>query len=291
MSNTVSVVVPAYNAGPFIRQCVKSILQQSHPPAEILVVDDGSTDQTAGIVSKFADPVHLLRQDNRGVSSARNRGLWEATGSLVAFCDADDVWLPRKLQMQAEALAAHPDASAAFSGATKVDADLQPVGVIPCPALDEVTFGDLLRHERGRVPPQIPSTLLARKELLDRAGEWDPQLSDAADWDMALRLRRLGPFVGPRDSLIWYRVHPGGMSSKARLRASDAKRLFQKLVTSAVPEDLAEIRAAWGRNAVVMAASLAKTEGFPVAAAWLLGEFRRNPWPVGKACISRMIYG
>jgi glycosyltransferase involved in cell wall biosynthesis len=289
MLDNVTVVVPAYNAERFIGQGLKSILSQTLPVAEVLVVDDGSTDGTAGVVSRFGGPVRLLHQPNAGVSTARNRGLQEAAGRFVAFCDADDLWLPSKLEKQMEALTANPSASGALSGAMEVDADLEARGAVPCPTLHEVTWRDLLWHKRGEIPPGVSSTLLAGKKFLDEAGGWDPLLSDAADWDLALRLRRLGPFVGPRDPLIWYRVYAGSMSSRARLRASDAQRLFGKLMTSAAPGELSEIRAAWGRHAVVMAASLARSEGFSSAVPWLLGEVARHPWPVGKACLARMV--
>ena len=284
----VSVVVPAYDAEPFIGDCLESILSQTSPVSEILVVDDGSTDRTSEIVSGFGGPVRLIRQENAGVSAARNRGLEEATGPLIAFCDADDLWLPGKLRIQTELLAGEPGASAAFSGVLEVDERLDPSGPIPCPPLHEITVLDLLWHRTGEIPPQIPSTLLARKEKLDAAGGWDPDLSDAADWDLAVRLRRLGRFVGTCEPLVRYRVHSASMSSKTRLRAADAKRLFEKILAASPPGDLSEIRAAWGGNVVVLAASLARGEGAASALPWFLTEFARNPWWVGRALISRI---
>jgi len=286
--DVVTVVVPAYNAERFIEACLRSILSQTHTVAEVLVVNDGSTDSTEEIAAGIGEPVRVLTQENAGVSVARNLGLREASAPFVAFCDADDLWSPEKLERQMAVLASHPSASAAFSGAMEVDDALETLGVIPCPSLPDISISDLLFHRRGEIPPQISSTLVARKGRLEKAGGWDPDLSDAADWDMALRLRRLGPFVGPCDPLIKYRVHPGSMSAGTRLRAVDARRLFAKHLAAAAPEDRPEIRAAWGRNTLVLAASLARSEGFPAAAGWLSREVIMDPWPVGKALIGRL---
>lgn len=288
-SDPVTVVVPAYNAERFIEECLRSILSQTRAVGEVLVVNDGSTDSTEEIAVGIGGPVRVLSQENAGVSAARNRGLEEASASFVAFCDADDVWFPEKLEKQMAALASHPSASAAFSGVLEVDGALEALGVIPCPSLEDLSISDLLFHRRGEIPPQISSTLVASKGRLEEAGGWDPDLSDAADWDMALRLRRLGPFVGPCDPLIKYRVHPGSMSARTRLRAADARKLFAKHLRTAAPEDRSEIRAAWGRNTLVLAASLARGEGLPAAAVWMVREVIKHPWLVGKALIDRML--
>ena len=111
---TVSVVIPCYNGAPFLRDTLGSATNQSHPPIEVLVVDDGSTDDSAAIADSFGPPVRVIRQENQGESVARNRGIDEARGSWIAFLDADDLWEPTKLQRQLEvagtdALATHTE--------------------------------------------------------------------------------------------------------------------------------------------------------------------------------------
>jgi glycosyltransferase involved in cell wall biosynthesis len=96
----VSVVIPCYNGASFLKQTLESALQQTIPPVEILVVDDGSTDNSAEIAAEFGSPVRVVRQENRGESVARNRGIDEARGDWVAFLDADDLWAPTKLERQ-----------------------------------------------------------------------------------------------------------------------------------------------------------------------------------------------
>ncbi len=111
MTETYSVVIPAYNAADTIADALNSILDQSIPPAEIIVVDDGSTDATASIVKSFGPPVILLSQKNQGCGAATNTGMNHVTSSLTAFLDADDVWLPNKASIQLRRLEESPELS------------------------------------------------------------------------------------------------------------------------------------------------------------------------------------
>jgi len=105
----VSVVIPTYNSAAYIGRAIRSVRCQTYPAHEIIVVDDGSTDDTESAVSEFAGEVRYIRQSNTGVSSARNNGIHAAEGEWIAFLDADDEWLPSKLQRQVELLQRHPD--------------------------------------------------------------------------------------------------------------------------------------------------------------------------------------
>src|SRR5687768_3446883 len=104
----ISVVIPAYNGEVFLEQAIQSALEQTWPRAEVVVVDDGSTDRSAEIAASY--PVKLVRQENRGVAAARNRGIDEARGDLLSFLDQDDIFRPEKLERQFEALRTQPDA-------------------------------------------------------------------------------------------------------------------------------------------------------------------------------------
>src|SRR5438045_1880854 len=97
MFPSVSVIIPCYNAAEFLAECLDSVCRQTVPPAEVIVVDDGSTDATAQIARAFGPPVRVISQANAGPSAARNRAMDEAQGDWVAFSDADDVWQPNKL--------------------------------------------------------------------------------------------------------------------------------------------------------------------------------------------------
>src|SRR5262245_53259028 len=96
----ISVVIPCHNAAAYLRSSIDSVLAQTVPPREILVIDDGSTDESATVAMSYAPRVRVVKQTNRGPASARNRGIEEATGEWIAFLDADDVWRPQKLERQ-----------------------------------------------------------------------------------------------------------------------------------------------------------------------------------------------
>ena len=114
MNARVSVVIPAYNMARYVGASIESVLAQTLPPDEVIVVDDGSSDQTAKVVEEFAAHVRLLRQEHMGYTVAMNRGIQEATGSLLAFQDADDLWEPEKLERQCAAIDTNPDVDAVF---------------------------------------------------------------------------------------------------------------------------------------------------------------------------------
>src|SRR5258708_5856521 len=104
----VSVIIPSYNCGRYVTEAVDSALAQTHPPAEVIVVDDGSTDDTEERLRPYSGRIRYLRKENGGVATARNRGIHEAVGELIAFLDSDDSWHPRKLEIQIEYLRQNP---------------------------------------------------------------------------------------------------------------------------------------------------------------------------------------
>src|SRR5438309_10234328 len=120
---TVSVVIPTYNHARFLTRAVDSVLAQTLSPAEVIVVDDGSTDETHAVLARFGGRVRAIRQENGGVAAARNNGVRMSTGHLLAFIDADDIWLPDKLRCQVERFIAEPDLGLVHCGGEDVDAD------------------------------------------------------------------------------------------------------------------------------------------------------------------------
>ena len=97
-SPSISVVIPVFNGEKYLAEAIQSVLNQTVPPSEIIVVDDGSTDHTAAVCREFADQIHYLKQENHGAAAARNLGIKEAAGTYLAFLDADDLWMPTRLQ-------------------------------------------------------------------------------------------------------------------------------------------------------------------------------------------------
>ncbi len=285
---SISVVIPAYNAARFLRSTLESVLAQSYPVSECIVIDDGSVDSTADIVAEFGHPVVLISQTNQGVAAARNRGVSEATSELIAFCDADDVWRPDKLALQVQALAENKDASAVFCGVVIVDAELEPLDEPPTPDFPSLDLASLVHHRAGDVPPAVASTLLARRDTLMAVGLYDGAFSDAADRDLVVRLRKVGPFVGTTERVTLYRDHGAAMSRQVRLRAADNRRLFEKFAQD--PEIIGSLGEAFHRarawNAIVSAAGLIKGGVVLGGVAYLAREMFRNPLVVTRVLYS-----
>src|SRR5947209_8379733 len=117
----VAVVIPSFNHGPFVGRAVQSALDQTLAPAEVIVIDDGSTDSTEEALRPFGSTIRVVRQENRGVASARNHGARIATAPLVAFLDADDAWHPKKLELQVARIVADPGLGLVNCGVEEVD--------------------------------------------------------------------------------------------------------------------------------------------------------------------------
>lgn len=198
---SISVVIPAYNREATVLTAIRSVLWQSLPPTEVIVVDDGSTDGTAAVVEAFGNPlVRLVRQANGGAAAARNTGIREAACDWVAFQDSDDEWLATKLERQFQAQAADPAAPQVFycgmfiAGAldgTGTRAGRRKVAYHPDPSVATVSgnlLGTLLRT--SLISTQ---TLVARRQALHDAGLFDETMRSLEDWEFAIRLARLGP--------------------------------------------------------------------------------------------------
>jgi glycosyltransferase involved in cell wall biosynthesis len=222
MDRQISVVIPTYNYGRLVPEAVASVLGQTYPPAEVIVVDDGSTDDTPERLAPFLDRIRYIRQVNQGPSAARNTGIRAARGDWLAFLDSDDLWHPRKLEIQVRYLTEHPDV-ALLSTATTEDlaagwAAVDPEGSLPATA---VTLEGLLFASRF-----TPSTALVRRDCFERVGLFDPALGAAEDTEMWLRIASAFPVVRLELPLCWYRVHGASLSTAAaRMEANDLKML------------------------------------------------------------------
>jgi glycosyltransferase involved in cell wall biosynthesis len=185
MKESVSVVIPTYNLASFLPGAVAGVRAQGWPELEMVVVDDGSTDETAEVLGALAREnanLRWFRQENAGAAAARNRGIEESRGEFVAFLDADDVWLPGKLAAQFEALANKPEAAFSYTDVTLrrpdgVDEDLA-CGVPGQPLLLQLLGGNLF----------ATPTVLARRECFREVGLFDASLRTGEDWDMWMRL-------------------------------------------------------------------------------------------------------
>jgi len=205
---SVSVVVATYNQAHWLGEAIASVREQTYADWELVVADDGSTDDTATVVASFADTrVHHLPAARAERAAARNRGIAAATGEVVAFLDADDTWRPEKLARQMTALAAAPEAAACYAVARFVDGAGRPLPVRkPVRALSGLLFPRLVRGNFI-----ILASMVVRRRCLDAVGGFDATLPvyGCEDWDLWLRLARRDAIVAVDDELVHYRQHDG----------------------------------------------------------------------------------
>ncbi len=212
------MVVPAFNAGPYVAEAIESVLAQDYPAFDVIVIDDGSTDDTAAVASRFAARATVLRQANAGQSAALTAGWARASGDLLGYLSADDRLRPGALAAMARALADAPDAVLAYPDFGLIDAASQPIGTVTPPNYDEA----LLVRDLHCLPG--PGALF-RRDAYQRAGPWDATLRQVPDLDFFLRLALFGPFVRVPQVLADYRVH----AEAATYRPASAARADEPL--------------------------------------------------------------
>lgn len=232
----VSVVIPAYNRAATIRRAVASVLAQDYAPLEVIVVDDGSTDRTAAAVEAIGDArVRLVIQGNAGVAAARNRGVAEARGALIAFLDSDDEWLPGKLAAQVALFRRGPRAlGLVYTGFEQVG----PQGSVTAHAARHRgwIYRDLLQRN---VVTGCGSTAMFRRSALEMVGGFDPALPANEDYDLVLRVARF--FMADCVSEPGARYHDGGDAAAGAARVSRnarANRVSRRILLERYGEDM-----------------------------------------------------
>ncbi len=219
----ISVVIPCFNAQRYIGAAIESALAQHWPELEIVVVDDGSTDNSVALVREAYPNVVVLRQQRQGVALARNRGIAHAHGDWIAFLDADDLWLPGKLQAQADLLRATPQARMAYT-AWQVWSSTEAVPSPDYLANLQARAGQvaLWSEPSGWIYPQLlldcvvwTSSVLVQRSVLDEVGLFDPQLRIGEDYDLWLRASRVTPIVCVPRPYALYRMHPNSITRSA----------------------------------------------------------------------------
>jgi glycosyltransferase involved in cell wall biosynthesis len=215
---SVSVIIPAYNRALVIAQTLQSVVDQTYADWECIVVDDGSTDDTAAVVQRFVDAdsrFRLIRQANANAAGARNRAVAEARGEFLAFLDSDDLFEPDKLAWQVERLRQDPSAVLVYGESIGFsDED---------PARGGVVFSRLVEKPQGPPPAGFEGLLtmnpimapLVRTSAFNEAGGFDTSFSSAEDWDMWLSLARRGTVIHERRQAVRYRLHEGPSGNKS----------------------------------------------------------------------------
>lgn len=212
-SPLVSVIIPAYDVAKFIGEALNSAFAQSFKDYEVIVVNDGSPDtpELERTLAPYMPRMVYIKQENRGVSAARNTGIKAARGSLIAFLDGDDVWLPHYLEVQVKRIQADPSIDVLYPNVVMFG-DSSEDGeefMTLCPSNGEVTFERLLRQECN-----VSNCSIARKETIVRAGMFDESLRSVEDFDLWLRvIKGGGRIVYHRDVLARYRRRPGSLTA------------------------------------------------------------------------------
>lgn len=222
----ISVIIPAFNAADFITEAIESILAQTVTDFEILVIDDGSSDATADIVSRFGEPVRLLRQENGGPAKARNQGIREARGEFVAFLDADDIWKETKLKKQLALFEADPELGMVFTEGYVFNQE-------------GIFRKNLSKRERlmsGNLPQNIllhsglsTPTVMLRKRVLDEIGLFEESLAHAEDDNLWIRVAVRYPVELIDEALVGVRDHDRRTTRNIKLLVESVKRNIELL--------------------------------------------------------------
>lgn len=228
---TVSVVIPTYNYGRFVTEAVDSVLAQTRPADEVVVIDDGSTDDTRERLRPYGDRIRYVYQNNQGLSAARNTGIRTARGDVIGLLDSDDLWHPEKLAWQVGALAGAPELGLVAADTVR---DLKQgwpeVGrAAPLP-LRAVTLRDLVIRSRFG-----PSGVLARRQCFAAVGGFDTTLRSAEDRDMWIRIAAKFPIAKLELPLWYYRLHGGNMSAAARRMEENEMRVLRRALDAHEP--------------------------------------------------------
>ena len=206
MPVTVSVLIPAYNAGRYVSECLDSVFCQTLPPAEIIVINDGSTDDTFDQLLTYADRIRLYSRENRGVCQTLNEAIDYASGHWVAFLDADDRWASGKLARQVEFLQQNPDLDACMGHIQQfISPDLPP----------DVAAG--IACQNYAQPGWLKTTLLIRREAFAQTGLFNPMYTtgDFVEWFSRAKHTGLRYAMLP-DLLAYRRLHRSGLASQTQ---------------------------------------------------------------------------
>lgn len=265
---TISVAIPCFNAAPYIADAIASALRQSYPPLEVLVVDDGSADDSARIAESFGPPVQVFRQANRGVSAARNRAIDAARGEWIALLDNDDLWEPDKLELQVRAL----------REATRSGAAAEPIVCVytDCYTFRETPRGierlEIERRPEDHAAPDYHIRMLLHASVTPsgamirtaagRAVRFPEGVGDGEDIRFFLELRKRGRFLRVPQPLFGYRKRPGQRSGDAEHTLLSIRSRYEWFLEHAdeyTGEEAARIRAGlaeqlpWAQNLAILA--------------------------------------
>ncbi len=218
----ISCIVPVFNGERYLAEALNSIIAQPHKPLEIIVADDGSSDETASVARGYGARVRYVWQANQGPAAARNLGLSRAEGDFIAFLDADDIWYPEKLERQMARFRARPELEYCVTHVQNF-----------CTPKDGETASGLENYYVGRpLPGYVTQTLLVRRSFFDRIGPFNTVLTHGDDTDWYLRAKESGAEMELlHDSLVFRRLHDANLS---KLQAAASRNEYLHMLKAAL---------------------------------------------------------
>jgi glycosyltransferase involved in cell wall biosynthesis len=252
MPQKISVIIPTYNYGRFIAEAILSALSQTLPVSEIVVVDDGSTDDTRAIVERVGANVKYVHQPNRGVCAARNLGVRESTGEIIAFLDADDVWGPTKLEKQVSRLNADTEIGLVHCGIREFEDETNRTLRLFVEGIEEGAAESLLLFERPLVNVS-GSVIITTRKAFETVGGFDTRMKVSEDWDFCYRVARRFKVAFVAEPLVNYRVHGAAAHLNVENMEQGLLMFYEKAFTD--PTIARWRRRAYGNFHKVMAGS------------------------------------
>ena len=226
MNETVSVIVPTYNYGRFIADALRGVLGQTRPADEVIVVDDGSTDETQSVVRGF-DNVRYVRQENRGVGAARNLGVANSTGTLIAFADADDIWRPQKLERQIAQFAGDDEIGLVHCGLREFDDTTGETVKLHVEGAEGRVADHLLLWKKPGITG-AGGTIMVRRKAFESAGGFDEGMSVGEDLDFCYRVAREYKIGFLPEVLVDYRAHSANAHRDVGAMEAGMSRFYAK---------------------------------------------------------------
>jgi len=223
----VAVVIPTFNLAQYLPEAVESALSQEGIETEVVVIDDGSTDDTRAVLDTFGERIRVVHQTNSGAASARNRGLAESSSENVCFLDGDDILHPNALATLQSALDADADVGVAYSGWVVVDETGRETGKSTL----DMPSGDVFRKIVEKNTVGLPGSALVRRSIAEEAGGFDASLAQMEDWDFWVRCAMRSRFAFIPEHLVDYRQRAGGKSRRLAERRRVGEAILRKFET------------------------------------------------------------
>lgn len=254
-SPKVSVIIPNYNYADYLDKTIESVFAQTHKNLEVIVVDDGSSDHSLKVLAKYQDKIKIIQQENQGVSAARNHGATVSSGDYLAFLDADDLWMPEKLEKQINVIV---NDKVGFVHVGTQEFESRTGNILH--VYDKGFSGKLqpdifVAQQSGNWVIAGGSGMMIPRSVFEMVGGFDARLSTSADWDFFFRVATRYEVAFINDVLLQYRIHNSNMHSNVERMEREMMICYEKVFEEADDSWLAVRPAAYGHLHKVLAGS------------------------------------